>query len=259
MKCDTLIHQLDQLAPERLALDWDHVGLQAGRREKEVSSVYIALDATETVIEEAVAAGADMLITHHPMIFKPRYEINTDDFIGRRLVRLLQQDISYYAMHTNFDLAKMSDLAAEQIFLQDAQVLDFVIEEQGYCYGIGKVGFLAEQLLSECVELVKQSFSLPQVKVFGNLDQKIKRVAISPGSGKSEIGCALEKKAQVLITGDIDHHSGIDAVAQGLNIIDAGHYGIEHIFIAYMEAYLKEQFPELKIYTAERKLPFQII
>ncbi len=93
----------------------------------------------------------------------------------------------------------------------------------------------------ECCEEVKQAFSLENVKVFGNLERKVKTAAISPGSGRSVISNALQAGVDVLITGDIDHHEGIDAVAQKLTVIDAGHYGVEHIFIPYMEQYLKEK------------------
>ena len=91
------------------------------------------------------------------------------------------------------------------------------------------------------------------------MDQVIERVAICPGSGKSMIGTAIRKKAQVMITGDIGHHDGIDAVDRGIAVIDAGHYGLEHIFISRMEQYLKSQFPNLEIKKTECGNPFQVM
>ena len=103
MKCSEIMDVCRKLAPEDCACDWDNPGLLAGRSDKEVKKIYIALDATDKVVEAAQALGADMLLTHHPLIFKAIKKVNDQNFITRRLVKLIQADISYYAMHTNFD------------------------------------------------------------------------------------------------------------------------------------------------------------
>ena len=103
MKCSEVIEILGKLAPESCACDWDNPGLLAGRSDKEVKKIYIALDATDQVVDAAIKAGADMLLTHHPLIFKAIKKVNDQNFITRRLVKLIQADISYYAMHTNFE------------------------------------------------------------------------------------------------------------------------------------------------------------
>ena len=105
MLCREIIQVIEATYPPDAALDFDNVGLLAGRAEKEVNRIYLALDATEHVIESAERAGADMLITHHPLIFTPLKHITDEDFIGRRIVRLIQSDIPYCAMHTNYDAA----------------------------------------------------------------------------------------------------------------------------------------------------------
>ena len=93
MRCSEIIEKLEALSPASFAEEWDNVGLLAGRRDKEVHTIYIALDATDEVIKEAVHLGADLLLTHHPLIFKKMSRITTEDFIGRRLVELLRKDI----------------------------------------------------------------------------------------------------------------------------------------------------------------------
>ena len=97
------------------------------------------------------------------------------------------------------------------------------------------------------------------MKVFGDVEKEVKRVAICPGSGKSVIGEAICKQADVLITGDIDHHEGIDAVARNMAIIDAGHYGLEHIYMEDMKKFLSEKISEVEFRIAECKSPFQIL
>ena len=260
MECKKVIELLEKQSPKSYACDWDNVGLLVGREDKEVQKIYIALDATDEAIEEAIANGADMLLTHHPMIFKGMKRVTQEDFIGRRIIRLIQNDMVYYAMHTNFDVMGMADLAADYLGISDTRVLEITSVSETGEEGIGRYGSLKKEMtVRECCEEVKQAFSLENVKVFGDLERKVKTAAISPGSGKSVISNALQAGVDVLITGDIDHHEGIDAVAQNMTVIDAGHYGVEHIFIPYMEQYLKREAKELEIAVQPLTFPFQII
>ena len=260
MECKKVIEILEKQSPKSDACDWDNVGLLVGREDKEIQKIYIALDATDEAIEEAIANGADMLLTHHPMIFKGMKRVTQEDFIGRRVIRLIQNDMVYYAMHTNFDVMGMADLAADYLGISDTRVLEITSVSETGEEGIGRYGSLKKEMtVRECCEEVKQAFSLENVKVFGDLERKVKTAAISPGSGRSVISNALQAGVDVLITGDIDHHEGIDAVAQKLTVIDAGHYGVEHIFIPYMEQYLKREAKELEIAVQPLTFPFQII
>lgn len=250
---------LEEQSPESLACEWDNTGLLAGRTDKEVQKIYITLDASDEAVEAAREAGADLLLTHHPLIFKGMKRIVSDDFIGRRLIKLIQNDIAYYAMHTNFDIKGMADLSAAMIGLEDARVLDVTAVLDGKEEGIGRVGNLMEPMTAEeCARFVKAAFSLKHIKVFGDADWILRRAAISPGSGKSEILHAIDKKADVLITGDIDHHDGIDAAARGLCVMDAGHYGLEHIFIRYMKEYLEKRCAGVEIIAQGTEFPYWI-
>ena len=260
MKCREIIEHLNCLAPEMMACSWDNPGLLAGRFEKEVKKIYLALDATDQVILAAAAAGADMLITHHPLIFKAVKKVNDGDFIGRRLVALLQADISYYAMHTNYDVRGMAALACERLGMPDSLVLEVTrVSEDGTEEGIGRIADLDPVTLCSLCERVKKAFGLDTVRLFGDQTQMIRRAAICPGSGKSVIGQALKKGADVLITGDIGHHEGIDAMAEGMAVIDAGHYGIEHIFIQDMKNYLEEYLRDVEIEAASVRHPFTVL
>ena len=260
MKCSEIISILEEQSPEKFACDWDNVGLLVGDFEQEVKKIYIALDATEETIAEAVKEKADLLLTHHPMIFRGLKKVNSHDFTGKRVIKLIENHISCYAMHTNFDVKGMAELAAQKMSLIDCQVLDITdLGEQGP-EGIGRVGDLPEKIsLETCVRQVKEAFTVDMVKVFGDLSQKVKRAAICPGSGKSVISCALNAKAQVLITGDIDHHEGIDAARQGMAVIDAGHYGIEKLFIPFMVQYLEKHTEGIEIQGQPVKQPFLFV
>lgn len=260
MDCGYLMERLEELSPKSYAEEWDNVGLLVGRPDKEVNTVYIALDATDEVIDAAIECEADMLITHHPMIFKPQKTIRADHFIGRRILKLAKFDISYYAMHTNFDVMGMADACADEIDLLDRDVLDVTYEDEIGTEGLGRIGRLPESMsLYELCDYVKDRFDIETVKVFGDLDRIVDIAAIAPGSGKSMVNAAIKKGADVIITGDIDHHEGIDSVAQGLCIIDAGHFGIEKIFVPYMEEFIRREMPEVKVYTHELVSPFRVI
>ena len=260
MKCYEIIEKLESLSPEAFAEEWDNIGLLAGRRDKEVGTVYIALDATDDVVEEAVRIGADLLLTHHPLIFKKLGRVNTDDFIGRRVCELIRNDISYYAMHTNFDVMGMADAAADELSLKDRQVLSVTYEDDISKEGCGRVGKLEKCMsVAELAEFVKEKFHVPNVRVYGDLGDIVETAAVMPGSGGDYIRDALNAGADVMITGDVDHHEGIDAVAQGIAVIDAGHYGIEKLFISYMEEFIKRELPGIHIHKAEINEPFVVI
>ena len=113
--------------------------------------------------------------------------------------------------------------------------------------------------LEECCVYVKHRLKLGSLKVFGDMDKKVSRLAISPGSGKTAVAPAIAKGADVLVTGDIGHHDGLDAVEQGLSVIDAGHYGTEYIFIDDMKQFLEDKLPVLEIVATPVVHPFQVI
>lgn len=260
MNCNDIMKILEEHSPAGFAKEWDNVGLLAGRTDKDVHRIMIALDAVDDVVDQAVEMQADMLITHHPLIFRPRKRITNQDFIGRRLVQLIQNDISYYAMHTNFDVMGMAELSAERLNLYNTSVLELVTKEGEKEEGVGRIGRLSQKMkLAEIAEYVKQCLGLEYVIVSGNHEQEFECVAISTGSGGSVIAAAIEAGVDVLITGDMDYHMAIDANAQGLTIIDAGHFGTEIMFTDYLSEYLKQKYPELEIMVANQRNPFSVI
>ena len=257
MRLKDVMIKLEELSPLAMAEEWDNSGLMCGRKDKEVSSVLLAVDATDEVIEEAVLSGADLLLTHHPLIFKGIKSITEDSICGRRLLKLIQADVACYAMHTNFDVIGMADEAADRLGLVEPEVLNITFEDSLSKEGIGRCGRLKNPMsLKECAEMVKEVFLVENVRVYGDLKDRVSRVAVSPGSGGDMVKYAVRHKADVLITGDIDHHEGIDAVAEGLDIIDAGHFGLEKIFVGYMKDYFKKEMPDMEVSAASQKEPF---
>ena len=260
MKAYELISWLEKLYPLQAAEEWDNVGLLVGEDTREVKHVFLALDLTEPVLEEAAAAGADMILTHHPMIFSGMKKINNHTFLGRKVLKLIKNDIVYYAMHTNYDILGMADLSADHLKLTGTSVLSVTENRDGQEEGFGRVGMLPEPMtLKQCAQYVKECNHLEDVRVYGDLSRIVKKAAICTGSGKSMIREAIASGADVYITGDIDHHTGIDTVAEGMPLIDAGHYGTEYIFADAMKEKLSSRFPDLKITCARVESPYTII
>lgn len=252
MICQDIIQVLEKLSPKPYALGFDNVGLLVGDSHKEIKKIFVALDADEKTVDEAVAAGVDMLVTHHPMIFNAIKSVNEENGLGRKILKLAGNHICLYAMHTNFDVkGSMSDLAAKRLGLAKASVLESTADDGE---GIGRIGEIsAVKTLEDLADLVCKKFKLDEVIVYGDLKARVERIGIIPGSGKSVMDAAVEQGVDALVTGDFGHHEGLDAIEAGINVIDASHAGIERIFIPFMGEYLKEQLPE-KIEIIEKDL-----
>lgn len=261
MKVKEIVQRLAEKYPPEMALAWDNPGLQVGDMERPVRRVYVALEATEAVLQECISWEADLLVTHHPLLMSGIRQVNSEDFLGRKVLLLAEHRIAHYAMHTNYDVTEMSALAIRALDLRETQILEKIgTRGDGSEYGVGFVGLLPRDMSAgECCDYVKRAFGLDSVRLFGDPESAVRRIAVCPGSGKGMAAPALAAGAQMLVTGDIGHHDGIDAVDQGLLMMDAGHYGIEHIFIGQMGDLLRKEFPELEVREAEIMHPFAVL
>ncbi|HIZ66404.1 MAG TPA: Nif3-like dinuclear metal center hexameric protein [Candidatus Blautia pullicola] len=260
MKGKEIIRVLEEHYPLSYAESWDNSGFLAGDPQWEVKKIFLALDVTDETIEAAAKVGADMMITHHPLIFSGMKSVRADDLTGRKIIRLIENKISSYAMHTNFDVLGMADLSGDLLGLTNRQVLEVTYQEAGRQEGIGRVGSLERPMcLKDFGAFVKERFSLPFVKLYGNPMTMLERAAICTGSGKSLLKDVLKSGAQVYVTGDMDYHNAIDAVAQGVCIVDAGHYGTEYLFMEYMEEKLKDWLPQIEVAKMEISHPCQVL
>ena len=257
MLCSEIIKVLETQSPAEYAMEWDNVGLLVGRKTKDVKKILLAVDATLEVCQAAIDNGFDMIITHHPMIFSKMKKVNDDTVVGQKIMGLIESGICCYAMHTNFDTkGGMAKLAADKLELANQEVLEETLNGEG----IGRIGLLKSEIsLKELAGSVKTGFDIPSVMIFGDDEAIIEKVAISPGSGKSVIGEAVKKGADCLITGDIGHHEGLDALELGLTIIDASHYGLEKIFMEYMHNYLKDYLVGVEIAIADVGIPYHVV
>lgn len=242
VECKEIVDYMNQIAPEYLAQSWDNVGLLVGDSYSIIEKVLVALDCIDLVIDEAIKIGAKLIITHHPMIFKPIKKINADTLNGR-IYKLIKNNISLYSAHTNFDTAfgGTNDILADKLGILDTKVLDITFEDSKQ-YGLGRIGKLKEETtFLEYAKKVKQILNLPSMNIVGDINKKIKTVALCTGSGSEFLSKAYEMGADLYISGDVKFHDAQKAQELKICWIDATHYASENIAMPVLKYYLEKQ------------------
>ena len=256
-RAEDIIQTIESFYPCSLAESWDNPGLLAGHRGQVIRTVVIALDASRRVVNLAVREKADMILTHHPMIFDGIKAVTDDGFTGRKLLALIENRICCYAMHTNFDIARcgMAYIAAERLGLKDFCPLELTGEQDGSPVGIGFVGDVTSSMIKpgsssltarDLALLCRERFGL-QSAFYYDSGRPIRRIAVCPGSGRHMMDAVKASGADAFVTGDTGHHDGMDYFDEGITLVDAGHFGVEHIFTEHMKHFLGDHFPDLKL------------
>ena len=244
MKVKDIIEVIEEFAPLSLQEGWDNSGLCIGSPEDPVTSVLFGLDCTPELVDEAASCGADMIVTHHPLIFSGLKKISPDNKVGEAVIKAIKAGISIYAAHTSADkvIAGVSGAMAARLGLENVRILD----EDGDGTGLGVVGDLPRPLTSdEAVALVKERFGLEMMKTSRPLEGMISRVAMCGGSGGSLIGAAMRSGAQLYISGDISYHNFF--TADGFMIMDIGHYESEIEIVDILFSLIKKKFPTFAV------------
>jgi dinuclear metal center YbgI/SA1388 family protein len=218
---DDIVSLLEEMAPPHLAESWDNVGLMLGRRTQPVHRVLLALDMTQETVDQAINGKADLLVTHHPAIFKPLGRVTSDDWQQELLLQLAEHGIAVFSAHTNLDCVSggVNDCLVKCLGITDEDVLDAES-------GLGRIGYVPEQALESFAVFVKQALNADYVAV-GDAGRTVRKVAVCGGAGSDFIAEALRQHADTLVTGDVKYHDAQRAVFGGLNIIDAGHQATE--------------------------------
>ena len=235
---------IEQFAPLSLQEGWDNSGLCIGSPEAPVTSVLLGLDCTPELVDEAISCGADMIVTHHPLIFSGLKKISPDNPVGEAVIKAIKAGISIYAAHTSADkvIAGVSGAMAARLGLENVHILD----EDGEGTGLGVVGDLPEPISAEeAVALVKERFSLKAMRASRPVEGKISRIAMCGGSGGSLIGAAEKSGAQLYISGDISYHNFF--TREGFMIMDIGHYESEIEIVDILFSLLKKNFPTFAV------------
>lgn len=236
-----IYNYIDEIAPYSLQEDYDNSGINVRFNDKAVRRVLLALDVTNEVIAEAEQTGADLIMTHHPVIFRGLKTLDENN----PAVKLCRAGISAISAHTNFDSAKMNDILCEKLELVPKESLAV---ENG-----APIGYICEcePISAEnMAKNVKSALGCTAVR-YNNDVEKITKIAVCSGSGGSFLNDAMSKKTDCLITGDVKHDVFIDAHNAGICVIDGGHFHTENIFCEYMKNILSEKFPQIEFKVAE--------
>jgi len=250
---------LETIAPAQWAESWDNTGLQIGSLSQRIAKIFSSLDPTPRALEAASNAGAQLLFTHHPLIFKPLSRIDTHAFPGDVISEAAVRGVAVAAAHTNLDVAPggINDILADLLGLRDRKILKPVDGMDGV--GLGRIGNLAQpgDLISVAAE-VKQVLGEPDIRVVGKPDVLIRQIAVVGGSGGSLVSIAAEKGADLLVTGDIGHHVALEADALGIALLDAGHFHLEQTafrsFAVTLRTILERDGWDVEVQTDEEEV-----
>lgn len=240
MKAYEIIDIIERTAPLGLSYSWDNSGLLVGDKDKEVKKVYLTLDVNMYTVDEAVSVGADMIISHHPIMFGGIKKIDYSSPQGYVIKQLILNDITLYASHIPTDTAKggINDALAEKLNLRDIKIIE-PSEEYPGC-GLGRVGFTEKTIsLDEFAQRVKSVLNTPFVRVIGNGDIKINCVAVGGGACDDLIPKAKKMGADVMLTADMKYHISMDSAESGIAVVDAGHFPTEVFVTDIFEKLLK--------------------
>lgn len=241
---------IDSIIPFSTEESWDNSGFLAGDPDAKVTHILTALDITVGVINEAVSEKAELIVSHHPLIFAPLKAVMKTSPAGR----LISENISAICTHTPFDMSPLGmnkglyDLLAAPLGLSDDSI---PLEETDEGLSVGRIYELKTPLTpEEAAKRAKNALGCTAVR-FSQGGRDIRKIAISSGSGGSFVGLARKKGADALISGDFKHDAFIDAGNAGFTIIDCGHYHTERIFNGIMKDLLAEKFPEINVTEAQ--------
>ncbi len=244
-----ILNYTETLAPRAMKMDWDNVGLLCGSRKAAVTKILVALDPFEGVCAEAAAWGAELIVTHHPLIFRPLPTITDETSIGRAVQILCRHGISAINAHTNLDQAPdgVNDVLARKLGLSNIQVIHPQgVDESGREWGLLRRGEVEETALEQFLGTVKENLGCTGMR-YVNGNKPVRQVAVGGGACAGDMLDAIRAGCDTFVTSDAKYNQFWDAQDLGLNLIDAGHFPTENPAVEVLVAKLQAAFPEIEV------------
>ena len=250
-----IFQELDRWATFETQMDFDNAGFLVGRGDREVRKILVSLDITEAVTEEAAAWGADLIVSHHPVIFHPVKRLTDETPTGRTLLALAERGVAAICAHTNLDAAQggVNVCLAQALELTELeQLCQDGVDRNGQPYGVGRVGLCHTAGLSagEYAAFVKEKLIAAGVR-FADGGKPVRRVAVGGGSCGSMLSDALAAGCDTFVTADVKYDQFLEAKALGLTLMDAGHYATENVVCPKLVQYLALKFPGIPIQLSQ--------
>lgn len=248
-----ILNYIDTLAPKSMKMDWDNVGLSCGSKTQPVTKILVALDPFEHVCREAVELGADLIVTHHPLIFRPFPMVTDEAAITRGLMLLCRHGISAISAHTNLDQAPggVNDVLAATLGLEKVEVIrPCGTDEQGREWGLLRKGEVKEQSLESFLSAVKAKLHCDGLR-YCDGGKPVRKVAVGGGACSGGLLDAIAAGCDTFVTSDVKYNEFWDAYEQGLTLIDAGHFCTENPVCRYLAEKISTQFPQIQVKISE--------
>ena len=245
---------IEQLAPNYMKMEWDNVGLLCGRRDQKVEKILVALDPFLNVCEEAAEIGADLIVTHHPLIFRAAKSVTDGDMVGQCILFLVSNGIAAINAHTNLDqtFGGVNDCLAAALGLEDVTVLEPEGEDaNGNPWGLLRAGTVPETDLNAFAATVKENLQCPGLRYVSG-GKPVRRVAVGGGACADEMYAVLKAGCDTFVTSDVKYNQFWDARDLGLNLIDAGHFETENPVCAKLIAELQRAFPDVTVVMSQK-------
>ena len=240
------------VAPAYMKESWDNVGLNCGRMDKEVKTLLVALDPFEGVCKEAWQVGADLLVTHHALLWNPGF-ITDETQQGKNTLFLIERGIPCINAHTNLDLAPggVNDTLAQVLGLENVKVVNPVgTDAEGNEYGLLRQGTVEEQPLENFLLHVKDALGCEGLR-YADGGKPVHKVCVGGGACGSELMDAYKAGCDTFVTADVKYNQFWDARDLGMTIIDAGHFYTENPVCAVLAEKIAKAFPEIKVILSE--------
>ena len=255
--CKEIIGHIEYFAPPALALEGDPIGLHLGSEDMEVRRLFLALELTESVVEEALGFQADMIFVHHTPFFKPLKQLREDMPHDRLILQLIRSHVALYTAHTNLDCVDggVNNVLAELLGIEETTVLaqgkgqgDAREGSREENQGLGRIGMLRQPTtLGAYAAFVEKKLGGRCVRFCGKPEKMISRVACLGGAGGFLLKEAKDRGADAFVSADLRHHEAMQALELDLGLIDGGHFATENPVIPVLAAYLREKMPQLTI------------
>lgn len=245
-----ILQYLNGLAPLSYQMDFDNSGFLVGDRTAKIHRILVALDITEEMISEAEAMGAELIVSHHPLIFHKLSGVCSDDPTGHKIMRLVRSGISAICMHTNLDISEggVNDALMDALDAKVTGILEPTgVDVDGSQLGCGRIGFLPEQMPLDAF----LQFASDRLKVKGlryvSGGREVHHIAVCGGSGGSMLELAYQAGCDTLLTADVKYDRFLTAKELGVNLIDADHFCTENVIVPKLVTLLQSEFPDLQI------------
>ena len=241
-----ILEFMETIAPKSLKMEWDNAGLLCGSGATPVTKVLVALDPFEHVCKEAADWGAELIVTHHPIIFQALKSVTDDDSVGRGLLTLCRNGISAINAHTNLDCTEggINDVLAEKLGLSQIAKLETDPE------GLLRSGTVPTQELTAFLASVKTALGCDGLR-YADGGKPVSKVAVGGGSCANAMRAAVAAGCDTFVTSDVKYNQFWDAQDLGINLIDAGHFHTENPIISVLAARLSAAFPEVEVKISE--------